>query len=114
MSDSSLVLLAKTVERFPLYIYEFVIQTLIAMMSDFTVTTLLLGSLALWLATNLWWAIATFFLLFTIARTVNSIANAIGVTGQHLAQMSRPAMMPQVVHTPGRTMVVSGDGEAHS
>lgn len=111
MKDSNLVQLAKTLEKLPLYLCEFLIQTIIAVSTDFTVTCVLLASIALWLATGVWWGITLFFVLMTIARVIASVSNAIGGTGQIVAQVySAQAAAAQT----GRHVVVSGDVAEHS
>lgn len=100
--DSPLVNLAKALEKLPVYTVDFVIATLVAIFTDFSITSLALGSAALWLATNLWWALAAFFVILVLCRTLNSVANAIGMTGQNVSALLR---QPPAPTAPNRIVV---------
>lgn len=83
--QSTLVKVAKTLERFPGYIAGFLISTLISTLSDPIVTALTIGSIAIGFVTNVFIAVGVFFLFYTAMRMILSIATAIGVSGQQLS-----------------------------
>src|SRR5664279_2049974 len=84
-SPSPLVVLAKATERFPGFVLGFVMSTLISLMSDPLVASLAIGSVALGFATNVFVAIATFWLLHTILRTISGVATTIHTNGQQIS-----------------------------
>lgn len=106
--DTPLVAFAKCIEHLPRYVYEFVLFTLIALVSDFSMTAVAIGAVALGLATAYLWGIAAFFLIFVLARLISSMANAIGMTGQNLGAVVQRQTPPQP------RIVVPSTGEVHT
>src|ERR1035437_7383677 len=85
MNDTPLVHLAHTLEELPRYAFELLITLLTTILSDPIVTSWTIGCVCVALVTNTLIALAVFFLLYTVIRTINTVANAIGITGQRLA-----------------------------
>lgn len=83
-------------KNFPKYVLGWFAGTLIALMSDPTITALALGCVALgFLIHSVLLGVTAFLILFACFRVINSVANAIGFGLQGVAmRISPPAPQP--------------------
>ena len=78
--------LGSAVINFPLFIIEMVTSLLVLVISDIYIATLAIAGGTVGLATGEWEiGLATFFVLYSVSRVVNTVANAIGSAGQNVA-----------------------------
>ena len=96
--DSNFVLFAKRLEYVPRYVFDYFFGLLAAIVSDVVISTIALATVALGLATGQWLlAVAFFFTLYAVLRIVSILANAIGSSGQLIAQsMRQPQPQPTI------------------
>ncbi len=74
--------LAEAFQSLPASLASFVIGILIAVIVDPILLALLFGSVAVGLKTDVVTAVAVFFLVYVLIRTINTVANAIGRLAQ--------------------------------
>lgn len=101
---SPLEQLAKVLEGFPSYAVSFVVLLLVAILSDTILTSLTIACVLLAVLTNVGIAVVAFFGMYVFTRTINTIANAIGVSGQNLTQALMPPPMPHFAEHPTQEM----------
>lgn len=95
--ESSFIFLAKRLEYVPRYAMDYFFGLLAAIVSDVTITTIALAAVALGLAVGHWLlVVAFFFTLYSLLRIISIVANAIGSTGQVMAQNMRMSQPPTV------------------
>lgn len=71
--------------NFPMFLFEYTIGLIVMIISDVYIATLALAGGAVGLASNDWKiGLATFFVVYSFSRVVNTVANAVGTTGQNI------------------------------
>jgi hypothetical protein len=77
--------LARAIKEFPQYAFYFIVSLVIAMLTDSVITMLTIGAVCLGKLTDALTASTVFAFVYVIIRAINTVANAIGVTGSRVA-----------------------------
>lgn len=94
--STPLVQLAQALEHSPVYLFSFLTSILAAMVSDPMITVLTIGVVLVGVLTNAMIAVAIFCFIYVFIRTLTNVANAIGISGQRIAEAQQPQMVPQM------------------
>jgi hypothetical protein len=70
----------------PAYLINYVVGLLLGGLTDLTITSTFFASVALALATNVYWAVAFFFVIHIVVRIVNAVNSAIVTNGRLAGQ----------------------------
>lgn len=81
-----LVALAQTLEQFPRFLFGWFVGTTISLLSDPLVFCLALGTIAFGFVFGVVAAIALFFVLYTVLRTLATLAHGVNSAGQNVGQ----------------------------
>lgn len=84
----------------PRYLFDFLVGMFGATLQDPGMTALAIGSICLGLATSALIAVAVFFLLYSVFRNVNYVANAIGNSGMQISRSLVTERQPPPPFTP--------------
>lgn len=99
--DSPFIFFAKRLEYVPRYMVDYFFGLLAAIVSDVIITTIALAAIALGLAIGHWLlVVAFFFTLYALLRIVGIVANAIGNSGQLIANSMYSPNPPGQVFAP--------------
>lgn len=74
--DSPLVMLAKSLERFPAYVVSYLAGMLVGVTSDIVTTSLAIGSVLIGVIATVWWGLAVFFLGMALIGLVHTVVGA--------------------------------------